>query len=38
MKTLISNAILTLVGATGAGFLLWVAVHTAQKVIEGSGG
>ena len=38
MKTLFANALLTIVGATGAIFLLMVAVHTMQMVIEGSGG
>jgi len=38
MKTLFANALLTVVGGTGAIFLLVVVVHTMQKIAEGSGG
>jgi hypothetical protein len=38
MKTLIANAILTIVGASGAIFLLMVAVHTFEQIVEGMGG
>ena len=38
MKTLIANAILTIVGASGAILLLVVVVHTASEMIAGSGG
>ncbi len=38
MKSLVANAILTIVGASGAIFLLMVAVHTLEKIVEGMGG
>lgn len=38
MKTLFANALLTLVGGTGAIFLLVVVVHTLQKIAEGAAG
>lgn len=38
MKTLIANAILTLCGATGAIFILLVAAHTIEQIMQGAGG
>jgi hypothetical protein len=38
MKSLIANAILTIVGGTGAIFILVVALHTAEKILAGTGG
>jgi len=38
MKTLIANAILTIVGASGAVLLLVVVVHTASQMVAGTGG
>ena len=38
MKTLVVNAILTLFAGAGGLLLLLVAVHTAQKILEGMAG
>ncbi len=38
MKTLIANAILTVFGATGAIFILMVALHTFEQISQGTGG